>query len=265
MHHSQKLLWAEEGFERLNRAVLEWADGKPSFGRKEFDSERGDWVMRAILSPPAPTQIWSLMLGDIVHSLRSALDSLAYSIVRKSEVKLTPAEKRLVEFPIRDTLGAFEKWSERRPFFPAEPLALMKTLQPFARRGDPSSDRLAIIRDLWNADKHRGIVTTVLALNVAALVFPATLVGTDGKIIEKQDLPLGWTVFDNVEEGGVLACWPDGPDAAGVDAERYLKYRAEIWFQHPESKRHFRLFGIRDAIQDVKANVVAPLERFLQQ
>jgi hypothetical protein len=59
---------------------------------------------------PMPPEI-STTIGDILHNLRSALDSLAYEIaLRGVDRPLTAKEERACVFPVRDTPEQFEQF-----------------------------------------------------------------------------------------------------------------------------------------------------------
>jgi hypothetical protein len=59
---------------------------------------------------PMPPEI-STTIGDILHNLRSALDSLAYEIaLRGVDRPLTAKEERACVFPVKDTPEQFEQF-----------------------------------------------------------------------------------------------------------------------------------------------------------
>jgi hypothetical protein len=122
----------------------------------------GDWQVRI-----------AVILGDIVHSLRSALDQLAWQLVinhtgRPRFVK----EKTLIEFPIKYHSKALASTYTFSKVAPSD-RAILDVPQPYNRTGNPKLQGLAIIRQLSNRDKHR-VLSPIL---VSTMTF--TLKGTE--------------------------------------------------------------------------------------
>jgi hypothetical protein len=127
-----------------------------------------------------PTTDWGVLIGDVVHNLRSALDHLVFDL---TSIKHTPphpfpasGQWRRVEFPI--TLDANE-WSDhaRRKLWglSKRQRARIERLQPFRRRHDrrirqdPRRHPLYTLHELWNADKHRTLHLTASQLGFHSL------------------------------------------------------------------------------------------------
>jgi hypothetical protein len=67
---------AKEHFAALDTEIRAWVGTNPMAIVKEKDAEgRRHTVLAEIINPP-PLNRWSLIAGDCVHNLRSALDSL---------------------------------------------------------------------------------------------------------------------------------------------------------------------------------------------
>ena len=83
---------------------------------------------------PFPPEI-SLAVGDVLHALRSALDSLVYGIVLSERGELSESEERACQFPIAATPTMFDKFiTERkvRDRIYSEPLRkALSRAQPF--------------------------------------------------------------------------------------------------------------------------------------
>src|SRR4051812_20959756 len=84
MDHIRKLEWACKNLDALEVEidVLPKAD---SYRLKvEYNQISCYHIARIDEVKPLPLQEWSLRVGDIVHNLRSSLDSLAYALVKKN-------------------------------------------------------------------------------------------------------------------------------------------------------------------------------------
>jgi hypothetical protein len=93
------------------------------------------------------------LIGDTVHSLRTALDQMASELAR-----INGKTDRDVYFPFSDGLSTFEAAIRKRRFEKAgkDAVELLRTFTPY--RG--GNDDLRALHDLDIQDKHTGIVVT---------------------------------------------------------------------------------------------------------
>jgi hypothetical protein len=102
---------------------------------------------------------YTIAIGDIAHSLRAALDNLAFAVVKPAAEK-----ERLVYFPICETSTKFKGVAPRMlPGASKRVSAAFERLQPYHRRKMPNAEYLLHLNALNNWDKHRAIA--VCALN----------------------------------------------------------------------------------------------------
>jgi hypothetical protein len=122
-------------------------------------------------NPPAPDPQWSVIVGDCLHNLRSALDYLAYQLVLVSGNK--PNES--TQFPIRKSSygarrGRFRRWLGGKSQ-PAEIsggvrddiLKVVQAIQPY-NRGNRIGEQLWMLHQLDVIDKHRQLLLTTVAV-----------------------------------------------------------------------------------------------------
>jgi hypothetical protein len=135
---------AKENFRDLERVILASRDKYLHVSLREDEPETAHWEHL----PVYPFEILSVA-GDVIHSLRSALDHLAYQLAIVGSGK-TPTRK--VEFPIakdRDTYEA-EKARKVEGIRP-DAVEAIDALKPY--KG--GNDALWRIHELDNIDKHR--------------------------------------------------------------------------------------------------------------
>lgn len=165
-----KLQRAEEHFGQLALEHALFLQRNPYRMLIEYDPEREGhaFLFRAKIIEHPPLEKWASLLGDCVHSLRSALDHIAFSLARKADP--TVDETRPL-FPLIDDPG---NWGavhpNKLPGVDAKPLALIERLQPYNHA--EASEVLWKIHQLDIADKHR-------RLNLVN----ATVVGTHWRIL----------------------------------------------------------------------------------
>ena len=142
------------------------------------ESKRGDWlqsVLQVIVSEVRPIpEIVPLILGDFLHNLRSSLDHLAGILVRATGQ--TPIDGRSgTAFPILSKKPP----TDAQTGLPASPLLSPRTtnaiereldlLQPY-NAGDTRGEKLALIRDLNNRDKHRTLHVVAAHIGCSRIV-----------------------------------------------------------------------------------------------
>lgn len=106
-----------------------------------------------------PLMEWSVELGEIVYSLRSALDNLIY--VCAQNVSDPPPRPRDLQFPIIQDSRQYE--NATRQIVPQLPIGianLLEKVQPYQRsnpdvEGSPDADPLVLLNWISNHDKHR--------------------------------------------------------------------------------------------------------------
>jgi hypothetical protein len=135
----------------------------PSVGVK-FKSETGDHMLYISDVPVALTERLeqcALILGDVFHNLRSALDHVVFQLALKNTDGAIKVENR-VQFPIEDKVTTFDRRCiERSPGDPGAWLAevhrddqaIIKRFQPDG--GVDGGLLLHALRNYSNGDKHR--------------------------------------------------------------------------------------------------------------
>jgi hypothetical protein len=122
----------------------------------DYDPDEGRYVVYA-KTRPEPLPNLSLILGDVIHCARGALDFTAWQLACKHLGREpTDEEARSIQFPIMPCPGRFAK-SRVLAFVSEEMANEMGKHQPYpgSNSGD---DCLAVLRWISNRDKHRLIV-----------------------------------------------------------------------------------------------------------
>lgn len=121
------------------------------------------------LAPDLPPRL-SILAGEAVHQMRSVLDHLIWELIF---IKTTKPPNFHSAFPIVGTgrMGkrgwqtaseAYESQTSRlKDVIPPKTLALVEHLQPFHVGASYKSDRLWMLQELDNTDKHRLLLMTV--------------------------------------------------------------------------------------------------------
>jgi len=144
--HIRELQVALSTFYKENRDFL----------RREIDPESGDHIFKIVSVPEVPEMI-SVIAGDVLQNLRSALDHMTYRIVVVSP--LTTSKKDIF-FPFGESLNDYMASERRRKVEQASSDAIKRidALKPY--KG--GNDRLWQLARLNNVDKHRLLLTTAM-------------------------------------------------------------------------------------------------------
>jgi hypothetical protein len=140
-------------------------DPAPDFGQRVF-------TVYATLSEQPPRDPISLLIGETLHNMRSALDNLAFSLAVR--FKGEPLPKKIAdrsEFPIfgdenGDGFDNFHRCTKKGEPAPGSGLAkiegwdprthaIIEGLQPYKRGDDYRSDPLWALHELDRINKHR--------------------------------------------------------------------------------------------------------------
>lgn len=149
----------QHGLELQSRIAGWTATANPGAVASIADDRLG-WKVRLSEFDGPPLGEWALILGDGIHSLRSALDVLVWA--HADTALLTGQQAKQIAFPV---------WTEQAPWdehaarvlrtVPAETVQRIRECQPFQRpAADRPADALRILSDLDNTDKHRLALTT---------------------------------------------------------------------------------------------------------
>jgi hypothetical protein len=151
---------AGEHIDTLNQEIFTWAQGHPCSAYSEPKGASREHRIYVRFDPEPDARRWGLLLGDAVHNLRSALDHLVYELAVGVSHRRPPPGWRHLEFPILDDSHHWRGPKDRRlKGLSHEMRTAIETVQPY--KSGPvdiaHSDKLWIVHELDNADKHREI------------------------------------------------------------------------------------------------------------
>lgn len=122
-----------------------------------IETERdGDWRVFRLRVMKAPPLELSLIMGDVVHNLRAALDYVVYALAgdranRSNSFPICDSSSQYLEVG-RDGLTRRDRLMHDVPEGAREEIDRM---QPFRATVDPARHPLRLLRRLSNVDKHR--------------------------------------------------------------------------------------------------------------
>lgn len=160
--HSSEGSLLRDAWVKFNRSValvnelialcLEWSGTVPlELVRTDAGDGWSRWSISQIRQP-IPLEL-QLRLGEACHQLRSSLDVAMFAIAGRADYKGS--------FPVIFSQSRWKDAGKDLREMPAPVTAVVESWQPFIRRSDdPNVDALAILHELWNADKHRLIPAT---------------------------------------------------------------------------------------------------------
>jgi hypothetical protein len=258
MDHQYKLEWARKHLDTLKASIQVFLNSEPYIAIQKYDDEEGGYQARLDRQLEVPLD-WSLMVGDIIHNARSALDNLAYALAIKNSGPLSDDDARDVQFVLY----------EKRPddFFSRSLFRLgllsdvarteIEKLQPYHRPDPAYRHPLAVLADLSNIDKHRHLILAVDTAQSAS-------VSLEGSGIEPGTRIGGYS--GPLEDRTVIARWK----LAGFPPNAKVNMSAEIsiLITFPQGRPAWggSIVGFLDALLDhIRDVVFPPLEAILNE
>lgn len=175
----KKLMRAGEHASAFNEAVEWWLEGKPYRLSVETDTET-DTKEFVVIAERQPSDRLSLMFGDAIQNLRSALDYLVGDLARANAGgHLMPRVESDLQFPITTSRTKFKSAIRSQALLgcvAARPAAFIQRAQPYRYGQDPATHPLGALQQLSNIDKHRRI--TLLSSVVHGLMGESIRIGS---------------------------------------------------------------------------------------
>ena len=179
-----KLQRAAHHLADLEAEAIKWgkSDHHSVFHENDPDGGPNDYRVR-VITDPIPPDPFAVLIGDVLHNLRGAIDHLAFTLMR--HYTHSPSEEMMKgsQFPIfgdelRKGVAALEKDRSgdfTRMIGGIAPGAqtIIKSLQPYRRGDQYASHPLWILQELSNIDKHRLLLVSSVA-NAYSMVHPDT-------------------------------------------------------------------------------------------
>ena len=164
-----KLVRAVQQADHLEAHCRAWVAANPH----RLDCRFEDDAQYAYFRGSLPPRYLGLILGELVHNLRSSLDQLAWqlAISHVGEARLNePEVGRMINFPITSSLENF-RGHRAIPFFDPATLELMDKHQPYRNAETHLVNPLAIIHAWSNEDKHRTLTPALGRVDMDDLAF----------------------------------------------------------------------------------------------
>jgi hypothetical protein len=194
-----------EGLDAVVGPALNWESDPIQLSAK-LDPDTGDHVFRVTAIPEEWVMRIGVILGDIVHNLRSALEYLFFELC--CEYLGADKTERLgsqVQFPIEDCSQGLANKRQHFNKIPSSHWAIIDGAQPYQRTDLPKGRALRALRNLSNRDKHRVLNPLLLSTQVLRFTDALTVVPVGDALLAKH-----------LKVGAEVLREPLGPD---VDAE----------------------------------------------
>jgi hypothetical protein len=257
----QKAERAKEQFRDLDAEVLAFRDSAPYEVIPDKDSEPGQIRYRLASVKPVPLKIAHLT-GEVIHTLRSTLDHLAYQLLLTANPNAPEKERSRVDFPIYDPA----KQTETQAFGKIQPLGIqaieaIRKVKPY--KG--GNDILWAISVLDNLNKHRTLLFTGVVHGKLDItdVFHTLIVNAWGMPMPKLENPVALYTArtgNPAQVGDVLHV------GFPIDEEvnKKLKFAFEITLSESEIHAGEPLLETVQAMTDVVDNLLSDFAPLLQ-
>jgi len=263
----QKLVRSQNLLDGLRVDMDAFSDLTPppyALGDPKISADLSKWVYPLKMRRPMPLT-WAVVLGEIVHDLRSALDHSIFQLT----LDYKGQELERTGFPISDKPGNWVQMGGKKtadnPLGFATTCAMyqlrgvgngvvdyIKRLQPH-QMANPQTSALWSLHLLWNQDKHRLLLLWGVQLNDAGSEL----------ILEGADRPGTITVAGGLLRDGddAVTTTFDGPATKGTFGG---KLSMSVAFENPADRRpgvNDRLWRVHDATAGVVGTLIAAIGR----
>lgn len=136
-----------------------------------LSADRRTATFKLALDSPLPVNEWALLFGDMVHNLRSALDSLAWELAHMDGAAPDARVRKQIYFPLCTTQAAWEaKLAGPLATVPEQFRAALYELQPL-RHPDPRDAVVLALHEFDIVDKHKSCVyASTMTHNLGAMI-----------------------------------------------------------------------------------------------
>ena len=180
--------------------------------------------MRVSILKEPPAEI-GVVVGDIVHNLRSALDHLACQFVMSNGG--SPSTK--TAFPVfiddpKATQKLLSKWNGMTQGMSADAVRFVDDCQPYKIRHLPNPHHLSLLSALSNWDKHHDI-------HAVGHYLEGTGVIATGGLIEYREKP----VFTRLEDQEEIFRYKTAQGPLGAETDLNFRGKFTLSFDSPKS------------------------------
>lgn len=152
----EKRNWAEHHLKLIETRITDFIGDDPYPVLTDSHPKLGVYHACLVYPKKLPARELTLMIGDCVHNMRSALDYIAWELAGAS---MADTETM---FPIYETDIGFRKHALRRmKRLPLDAQTLIERLQPYNRRYGGHRLALSAINKLDATDKHKLVAPTI--------------------------------------------------------------------------------------------------------
>jgi hypothetical protein len=245
-----KIVRAEYHLKSFDRERREWGDSSPYAIVSRYDADKSQWTFRVYREPlreQADSNAFGLIIGDYVHSLRSALDHLVWALVTVANKRTVGKEdERRIAFPII-TGHPREFWSNKPTIdhLTTEQGLMLEQFQPYRAIGNEKTTALAHLHALWNLDKHKLITPIKVTLaKTESPVFSAS----DARIIGEPEWDAEVALVDGTDIAWVTAEVIGGEPKVDMD-----RFSVDVTFGEAGWEIH-NLPVLRDITREIVEN-----------
>ncbi len=262
MDHRAKLQRARNHLKTLDDSIGVFLKSDPYKLAVTFNEKEGGYTAVLVEVTDIPKD-WSLIVGDIVHNMRSALDNLAYSLACKNLGRVpTGDEAKDIQFVIIDNAAGWEKQRKRwLRHLSGTAQDTIQRFQPYHRTDLTKRHALSVVRDLSNVDKHRHIV-------VALAVASSSSIELSGEYLDPGSRVIGFT--GPIKQGTVIARWNFAvgeqvvPGHLHGEVNAHGKLGLDVQFANAWPAWGGSVMGAMPGICDfIEATIFPPLETLL--
>lgn len=242
----------EHGFairDRLRDVLADQQAVEREYSRRDNRTDhasRTTWAEWALESDLDYTEA-ALLMGDVVHNLRAALDHAVWAITPPHIRQERPTE---VAFPLRSTEKSYTTWAKkRRDWYGPKVFEVIRSNQPFNAGGTGKLHPLHILQFLSNTDKHQ--LLNIVANSQVDMGGVSIVPEPPGGVVSTVNQGI-------VAKGSVLArvefARPQNPGTTTITLMPVFAFEQVFRYVDPDATENWLVVG--DALNEIGPDVV---------
>lgn len=181
----------------LHHAISAFLEANPYGATFEHNAASGEQIVRIQISDVQPPLEWSILLGEVLHNLRSALDHVVWQLILHDGGQPRP---KVSGFPVYTDEPSYRRsgrggGQQMIDGIKGPGRSIIDGAQPFAEGQRAKLTALYMLNELWNIDKHR----TLHLMRMMSDVAHVSLGAASGLRIESQELRAAGPIEDGAE------------------------------------------------------------------
>jgi hypothetical protein len=206
------------------------------------------WFITTCAEAPIIPARWGILIGDVAHNLRSALDHLAWQLALHHRRGQRPSKS--TKFPICTDPGCWIDKNTKNALthLHTDHRTIIERHQPYKRGNKAKAHPLAVLARLSNTDKHQIVVPVVSGI----ADIPTKVIREHGGVVDSLKVNIGVPLEPGAELFRYRVTGIDLRESGEVD----VQFRFDLYVAFEDRSR------VDETLEAIQGYVLGILEEF---